>query len=151
MSHRFISEAQVEEQKQKRLEAWNSLHAKHADRMNYGYHGWCMMCVDVPEEMPEEKYDPRTLYERLKEQRDLKEAEFLESIKLCNNVVNVLVMMSHIAKRIHKIDEDELAFYNGLDDVERQKEKRKREEDAKEMDKFKRYVVFGVLRAQSGQ
>lgn len=32
-------------------------------------------------ERPEEAYDPRTLYERLKEQKDRKQEEFLEQLK----------------------------------------------------------------------
>lgn len=43
------------------------------------------LCVHVylhlPEEVPEEEYDPRSLYERLQEQKDKKQEEYEEQFK----------------------------------------------------------------------
>ncbi len=48
------------------------------------YVGVCLymfVCLCVHIERPEEQYDPRTLYERLKEQKDKKQEEFEEQFK----------------------------------------------------------------------
>ena len=70
-------------------------------------------------ECPEEVYDPRSLYERLQEQKDRKQQEYEEQFKFKNMV--------------RGLDEDETNF---LDEVSRQQElieKQRREEELKEL------------------
>ncbi|KAJ9071044.1 hypothetical protein DSO57_1001292 [Entomophthora muscae] len=70
----------------------------------------------------EKPYDPRTLYERLAEQRQLKEEAFIEASKLGN--------------LIHRIDDDESEFLNEII----MKEKRRKEEvDSAEREALKIY------------
>lgn len=63
----FVSQSTIDEQRKKRQEEWEKTRKP-----------------DDPLEAPEEVYDPRTLYERLQEQKMKKEAEFEEKSKLQN-------------------------------------------------------------------
>ncbi|KAF6077461.1 hypothetical protein HJG60_004818 [Phyllostomus discolor] len=74
-------------------------------------------------ECPEEVYDPRSLYERLQEQKDRKQQEYEEQFKFKNMV--------------RGLDEDETNF---LDEVSRQQElieKQRREEELKELKEYR--------------
>lgn len=46
-------------------------------------------------ERPEESYDHRTLYERLKEQKDRKQEEFMEQLKFSEYPVTSVIMFTH--------------------------------------------------------
>uniref|UniRef100_A0A8C5EQN6 FAM192A/Fyv6 N-terminal domain-containing protein n=1 Tax=Gouania willdenowi TaxID=441366 RepID=A0A8C5EQN6_GOUWI len=61
---KFVSEAQLDERRKKRQEEWEKVRKP-----------------EDPEEAPEEEYDPRSLFERLKEQKDKKQEEFEEQLK----------------------------------------------------------------------
>ncbi|NXU59028.1 F192A protein, partial [Turnix velox] len=81
-----------------------------------------------PSECPEEAYDPRSLYERLQEQREKKQQEFEEQFKFKNMV--------------RGLDEDETHF---LDEVSRQQElleKQRREEELKELNEYRISFAF---------
>uniref|UniRef100_A0A8B9KB44 Proteasome activator subunit 3 interacting protein 1 n=1 Tax=Astyanax mexicanus TaxID=7994 RepID=A0A8B9KB44_ASTMX len=86
LSRKFVSESELEEKRKKRQEEWEKV------RM-----------PDDPEEVPEEEYDPRSLFERLQEQKDKKQEEYEEQFKFKNMVKG--------------LDEDETNF---LDEVSRQ-------------------------------
>uniref|UniRef100_A0AAY4DLF6 FAM192A/Fyv6 N-terminal domain-containing protein n=1 Tax=Denticeps clupeoides TaxID=299321 RepID=A0AAY4DLF6_9TELE len=64
LSRKFVSESELEEKRKKRQEEWEKVRKP-----------------DDPEEVPEEEYDPRSLFERLQEQKDKKQEEFEEQFK----------------------------------------------------------------------
>ncbi|KAJ6666187.1 hypothetical protein lerEdw1_001092 [Lerista edwardsae] len=106
INKRFVSEAELKERRQRRQEEWEKVRKP-----------------EDPEECPEEVYDPRSLYERLQEQKDKKQQEFEEQFKFKNMV--------------RGLDEDETKF---LDEVSRQQvliEKQRREEDLKELNEYR--------------
>ncbi|KAK5928483.1 hypothetical protein CgunFtcFv8_013542 [Champsocephalus gunnari] len=102
LSRKFVSETELDENRKKRQEEWEKVRKP-----------------EDPEEAPEEKYDPRTLFERLQEQKDKKQEEFEEQFKFRNMV--------------RGLDEDESSF---LDEVSRQQslvEKQRRDEEKQEL------------------
>uniref|UniRef100_A0A3B4AIH9 FAM192A/Fyv6 N-terminal domain-containing protein n=1 Tax=Periophthalmus magnuspinnatus TaxID=409849 RepID=A0A3B4AIH9_9GOBI len=102
LSRKFVSESELDERRKKRQEEWEKVRKP-----------------DDPEEAPEEVYDPRSLFERLQEQKDKKQEEFEEQFKFKNMV--------------RGLDEDETSF---LDEVSRQQslvEKRRRDEEKLEL------------------
>ncbi|NXG36726.1 F192A protein, partial [Dromaius novaehollandiae] len=106
INKRFVSEAELEERRKRRQEEWEKVRKP-----------------EDPEECPEEAYDPRSLYERLQEQREKKQQEFEEQFKFKNMV--------------RGLDEDETHF---LDEVSRQQElieKQRREEELKELNEYR--------------
>ncbi|XP_012409296.1 PSME3-interacting protein [Sarcophilus harrisii] len=103
---RFVSEAELDERRKKRQEEWEKVRKP-----------------EDPEECPEEVYDPRSLYERLQEQKDKKQQEYEEQFKFKNMV--------------RGLNEDETNF---LDEVSRQQElieKQRREEELKELKEYR--------------
>ncbi|XP_056621731.1 PSME3-interacting protein isoform X1 [Triplophysa dalaica] len=106
LGKKFVSESELEETRKKRQEEWEKVRKP-----------------DDPEEVPEEAYDPRSLFERLQEQKDKKQEEYEEQFKFKNMVKG--------------LEEDETSF---LDEVSRQQcliEKRRREEDAQEIKEYR--------------
>ncbi|XP_078067147.1 PSME3-interacting protein [Mustelus asterias] len=106
IKRRFVTEAELDERRKQRQEEWEKVRKP-----------------EDPEECPEQVYDPRSLFERLQEQKDKKQAEFEEQFKFKNMV--------------RGLDEDET---NYLDEVSRQQvllEKQRRDEDAKELKEYR--------------
>ncbi|XP_011617237.2 PSME3-interacting protein isoform X1 [Takifugu rubripes] len=102
LSRKFVSEAELDKRRQQRQEEWEKVRKP-----------------DDPEEAPEETYDPRSLFERLQEQKDKKQEEFEEQFKFKNMV--------------RGLDQDESNF---LDEVSRQQcllEKQTRDEEMQEL------------------
>ena len=77
-------------------------------------------------EAPEEAYDPRTLYDRLKEQKDKKDEEYEESRKL-----------KHLIKGL---DNEEITFLEMVDNNKLQIETQRHKEEVEAIDEFKRAV-----------
>ncbi|MCJ8733292.1 hypothetical protein PDJAM_G00221580 [Pangasius djambal] len=106
LSRKFVSESELEERRKKRQEEWEKVRKP-----------------DDPEEVPEEEYDPRSLFERLQEQKDKKQEEYEEQFKFKNMVKG--------------LDEDEAHF---LDEVSRQQclvEKQRRDEEKQELQEYR--------------
>ncbi|XP_030646262.1 PSME3-interacting protein isoform X2 [Chanos chanos] len=106
LSRKFVSESELEERRKKRQEEWEKVRKP-----------------DDPEEVPEEEYDPRSLFERLQEQKDKKQEEYEEQFKFKNMVKG--------------LDEDETNF---LDEVSRQQslvEKQRRDEELQELKEYR--------------
>ncbi|XP_051726704.1 PSME3-interacting protein isoform X2 [Ctenopharyngodon idella] len=106
LSRKFVSESELDEKRKKRQEEWEKVRKP-----------------DDPEEAPEEEYDPRSLFERLQEQKDKKQEEYEEQFKFKNMVKG--------------LDEDETSF---LDEVSRKQsliEKHRRDEEAKEIKEYR--------------
>ncbi|KAJ8335573.1 hypothetical protein SKAU_G00389150 [Synaphobranchus kaupii] len=102
LSRKFVKESEIEEKRKKRQEEWEKVRKP-----------------DDPEEVPEEEYDARSLFERLQDQKDKKQEEYEEQFKFKNMVKG--------------LDEDETNF---LDEVSRQQslvEKQRRDEDLQEL------------------
>uniref|UniRef100_A0A3Q2Y5S9 Proteasome activator subunit 3 interacting protein 1 n=1 Tax=Hippocampus comes TaxID=109280 RepID=A0A3Q2Y5S9_HIPCM len=102
LTRKFVSEAELDERRKKRQEEWEKVRKP-----------------DDPEQVPEQEYDSRSLFERLQEQRDKKQEEFEEQFKFKNMV--------------RGLDDDETSF---LDEVSRQQslvEKQRRDEEKQEL------------------
>lgn len=110
MSSGFISEAEIAEQRRIRQEEWESVRT-----------------ADQPLEPPEEPYDPRSLYERLQEQKNKRDAEYEEAHKLKN--------------MIKGLDDDEVEFLDLVDRTKLEEERKKNLEEEKEMRDFKAAVA----------
>ncbi|KAG0258884.1 hypothetical protein BG011_003020, partial [Mortierella polycephala] len=78
---------------------------------------------DPPPIKEEEPYDPRTLYERLQEQKQKKQDAFSEATKFGN--------------LIHRIDNEEFDFLNTLESDEVKKKKELAEQEEEELKKFR--------------
>lgn len=106
MSSGFISETEIASQKLKRQEEWEKVRT-----------------AEQPIEAPEEEYDPRSLFDRLKEQKDKKEFEYEEAHKLKN--------------MIKGLDDDEVEFLDLVDKSKFEEEKRKYLEESKALNEFR--------------
>ncbi|XP_035532944.1 PSME3-interacting protein isoform X1 [Morone saxatilis] len=110
LSRKFVTEAELDEQRKKRQEEWEKVRKP-----------------DDPEQAPEEEYDPRSLFERLQEQKDKKQEDYEEQFKFRNMV--------------RGLDEDESSF---LDEVSRQQclvEKQRRDEEKQELLEYRSALV----------
>lgn len=110
MSSGFISEAEIAEQRRLRQEEWERVRS-----------------AEQPLEAPEEAYDPRSLYERLQEQKNKRDAEYEEAHKLKN--------------MIKGLDDDEVEFLDLVDRTKLEEERKKNLEEEKEMRDFKAAVA----------
>ncbi|XP_015789524.1 protein FAM192A-like [Tetranychus urticae] len=81
---------------------------------------------DDPEEAPEEEYDPRSLFERLQQQKMKVQAEFEESRRL-KNLIAVL-------------DEDETSFLEMVDKTKLDHEKRQTQEEKEALQEFRKAI-----------
>ncbi|XP_051953801.1 PSME3-interacting protein-like isoform X2 [Xyrauchen texanus] len=106
LTRKFVSESELEDKRKKRQEEWEKIRKS-----------------DDPEEVPEEEYDPRSLFERLQEQKDKKQEDYEEQFKFKNMVKG--------------LDEEETSF---LEEVSQQQcliEKRRHDEEAKEIKEYR--------------
>ncbi|XP_078034324.1 PSME3-interacting protein [Augochlora pura] len=110
MSSGFISEAEITEQRRIRQQEWERVRT-----------------ADQPLEAPEEPYDPRSLYERLQEQKSKRDVEYEEAHKLKN--------------MIKGLDDDEVEFLDLVDRTKLEEERKKNLEEEKEMRDFKAAVA----------
>lgn len=96
---KFVSQNEIDEQKQKRQAEWERVRKP-----------------EDPEEAPEEEYDPRSLFDRLQEQKDKKQDEYEAQFKLSNQV--------------RGIDEDEAQFLNMVSSKQEELEQKREMEDS---------------------
>ncbi|CAG8497774.1 11740_t:CDS:2 [Acaulospora colombiana] len=106
---RFVSSTEIEESKRRRAEEWKAAYERIGQK---------------PPAKEEEIYDPRTLYERLQEQKTKKEELFQE--------------MTRFSNLIHRLDEDEIDFLATLENEERDKELEKMKKVEEELEEFRR-------------
>ncbi|KAI7687042.1 hypothetical protein SSS_00168 [Sarcoptes scabiei] len=104
----FISEGQIEEKRKKRQEEWEK-NRKEDDPI-----------------APEEPYDPRTLFERLREQKQKKQEEYEESKKMKN--------------LIKGLDNDEIEFLQACDNSRAEIENQKYREELLALEEYKQGV-----------
>ncbi|KAF9331288.1 hypothetical protein BGZ91_012177 [Linnemannia elongata] len=105
------SASELEEARKARKEEWEKAYANNENP------------PPIQEEVP---YDPRTLYERLQEQKQKKSDAFAEATKFGN--------------LIHKIDNDEFDFLSSLEDEEAKKKREQAEQEAEELKNFRMNV-----------
>uniref|UniRef100_A0A3Q1AS53 FAM192A/Fyv6 N-terminal domain-containing protein n=1 Tax=Amphiprion ocellaris TaxID=80972 RepID=A0A3Q1AS53_AMPOC len=120
LSRKFVSESELDERRKKRQEEWEKVRKP-----------------DDPEEAPEEEYDPRSLFERLQEQKDKKQEEYEEQFKFRNMV--------------RGLDEDETSF---LDEVSRQQslvEKQRRDEEKQELLEYRISFIVALVKKASAE
>ncbi|XP_014241626.1 protein FAM192A isoform X2 [Cimex lectularius] len=110
MSSGFITEAEIAERRKLRQEEWERVRQP-----------------NQPLEAPEEDYDPRSLYERLEEQKKKKEFEYEEAHRLKN--------------MIKGLDDDEVDFLDLVDRSKMEEERKKTAEEEREMADFRNRVA----------
>ncbi|VDN58314.1 unnamed protein product [Dracunculus medinensis] len=112
MDDRFISEKNAEEVRKKRQEEWEKVR-KANDPVVKSF-----LLSEVPEE------DHRSLYERLKEVRDKKQAEYDEEHKFKN--------------MIRGLDSEECEFLSSFENMKEKEDKKKKQEEAAVLSEFER-------------
>lgn len=95
LSRKFVSESELDEKRKKRQEEWEKVrkpddpegkcvrtvpNEKSSMNLNLWY-ALVHVSFVSSSEAPEEKYDPRSLFERLQEQKDKKQEDFEEQFK----------------------------------------------------------------------
>ncbi|SPP75261.1 PSME3-interacting protein [Drosophila guanche] len=109
MSSGFVTEAEAAEARQKRQEEWERVRQP-----------------EDPLERPEEPYDGRSLYDRLKEQKNKKDMEYEEAHKLKN--------------LIRGLDDDEVQFLEAVDEHKINAERQQLRDEARELEDFRNRV-----------
>nr|CAB3244400.1 protein FAM192A-like [Phallusia mammillata] len=107
--NKFVSESEIAEKRRLRQEEWEKVRK-----------------AEDPVEAPEEVYDPRSLFDRLQEQKDKKQNEFEESIKFKN--------------QFRGIDKTEADFLDMVSTQASLIEKQKKDEEKKELEEFRAAV-----------
>ncbi|XP_067633663.1 PSME3-interacting protein [Eurosta solidaginis] len=110
MSSGFVTEKEAEEERQRRQEEWEKVRTP-----------------DQPLERPEEPYDGRSLFDRLKEQKMKKDMEYEEAHKLKN--------------LIRGLDDEEVQFLELIDQNKIDAEKKQLQEERKELQEFRDRVA----------
>lgn len=82
---------------------------------------------EPPPKPKDESYDPRPLYERLREAKALQDEKMEEMFKLRN--------------QFRGLDESESQFLAEIERARKWREQEKRREDANELQEFRRYVL----------
>lgn len=172
MSSGFVTESEVLEARQKRQAEWEKVRQPDqpmgklllANELNTISID-CFVFVDVYfllfhlfsvnfAELPEEPYDSRSLYERLKEQKDKKDLEFDESHKLStifselclcvcelNIEINSLHIFAYLENLIRGLDDDEVDFLDIIDKAKMDAEKKQQIEEDNELMEFRQRVA----------
>ncbi|CAG8609750.1 3696_t:CDS:2 [Ambispora leptoticha] len=123
MSKKFVSEEEIQEARERRKAEWKRVLEEGGEKSN------------IEAAIKEEEYDPRTLYERLQEQKMKKEEMFQE--------------MTRFSNLIHRLDEDEIDFLAALETEERNKELNKLQKEEEELKEFRRAAIEAEKKAAS--
>ncbi|XP_038070412.1 PSME3-interacting protein-like [Patiria miniata] len=113
----FVSETELDEKRKQRQEEWEKVRT-----------------ADQPLECPEEEVDPRSLYEKLQEQKDKKQSDFEEQFKFKNMV--------------RGIDEDESKFLDEVADRQMEIETKRWREEKDMLEEMKEYTERVVPAAE---
>ncbi|XP_033113347.1 PSME3-interacting protein-like [Anneissia japonica] len=103
----FVSESELEEKRKKRQEEWEKVRTS-----------------EQPLEAPEEEYDPRSLYDRLQEQKDKKQAEYDEAHQFKNMVKG--------------LEDEEAEFLDEVSNRQIELENKRWEEEINEIKEFRK-------------
>ncbi|MBW0545121.1 hypothetical protein O181_084836 [Austropuccinia psidii MF-1] len=115
-----LSSSSQESPRQRREKEWKATYARIGQE---------------PPPMPEEEYDGRSLYEKLKEKKDKKQEAFEEQLKFKN--------------QFRALDDDEVAFLDDAAEEKRLAELLKEREIQKEMELFKKAVAARSVESTS--
>lgn len=107
---KFVSEEELEEARKKRQEEWEKVRKP-----------------DDPEVVPEEPYDPRSLYEQLQEQKLKKEEEYAEKQRFSNQV--------------KRLDDDEAQFLEFVSQKQEEITQKREAEDAEVLQEYRSAVL----------
>nr|XP_054748574.1 PSME3-interacting protein-like [Lytechinus pictus] len=110
----FVSEKELSEQRQRRQEEWDKVRT-----------------ADQPEECPEEEYDPRSLFEKLQEQKDKKQSEYDEQFKFKN--------------MIRGVDDGESKFLNEVAERQMKVQAQRMSEEKQIINEYKDLVVNSTV------
>jgi len=110
MLNSFVTETELDEKRRKRQEEWERVRKP-----------------EDPVDVPEEEYDSRCLYDRLKEQKDKKQDEWDEAHKLKNMV--------------RGLDDDEAGFLELVDRTKLAEETRIIKEEKDELEEYRLAVA----------
>lgn len=90
----------------------------------------------------DEEYDPRPLYERLKEQRQKKEEAFQQQLKLgiFVKIKNSLMGGVNTGNMVHVLDDEEFRFLSDLKQLSEQRQTFKEAQDQAALSEFKRFL-----------
>jgi len=119
LNSKFVTKTELDEKRKKRQDEWDKVRKP-----------------DQPLEAPEEEYDSRSLFERLQEQKDKKQAEFEETHKLRN--------------MIKGLDNDEVQFLDFVDKTKEEMEAKILKEEGKEIEEYRK-AVASMAEAAEGQ
>ena len=103
-------------------------------------------------EAPPEVFDNRTLYDKLKEQHEIKKKEFeetysLSQIKTINNLKSSIISYNDIdliENQVRGVDSDEVQFLNEIDRARLEKEREIRLQERKELEEVKISFYFKI-------
>ncbi|GAA5895192.1 hypothetical protein JCM6882_006611 [Rhodosporidiobolus microsporus] len=115
VASRFVSSTALDEAKKKREEEWKEAYAR--------------MGQEPPKELmqQEETYDPRSLYERLQDNKNKKQEAFEEQLKFKNH--------------FRSLDEDEVSFLDSMVDETNEEEKERQRQIKEELQGFRAAVT----------
>lgn len=107
----FESESTIEERRKQRQEEWEKVRQPDQPECKSKWRNNCYLVQNriylFSKVAPEEPYDGRSLYDRLKEQRDAKDSEFEEARKFKNMIrgldVSWFFLMAFHVKHIHNV------------------------------------------------
>ncbi|VDM37636.1 unnamed protein product [Toxocara canis] len=135
MTDRFVSETDVEEARRRRQEEWEKVR-KPGDAL----------------EAPEEEVDHRSLYERLKEVRDKKQAEYDEEHRFSRLFFSFVISEEKmlIENMIRGLDSDETDFLSMVDDLKAKQDRLKKEEENAIMSEFERARCKRIVEGEGG-
>ncbi|KAI5453580.1 hypothetical protein NCC49_005405 [Naganishia albida] len=109
VSSRFVSQNELDEAKKRKDEEWKAAYARIGQE---------------PPPQQEEEYDPRSLYERLSTQKEVKKEEWDAKMRMAN--------------QFRGLEADELQFLDETARVEREKQRKVEMQDAEQLAAFKK-------------
>lgn len=110
----FVSEKELTEERERRQEEWDKVRT-----------------ADQPEECPEEEYDPRSLFEKLQDQKEKKQSDFEEQFKFKN--------------MIRGVDDGESKFLNDVAERQMKIQAQRMTEEKQIINEYKESVVNNTV------
>lgn len=156
MSSGFITESEVAEARKKRQEEWEKVRqsdqplGKILVKVLIKIKISIQLVLFLFVEVPEEPYDSRSLYERLKEQKDKRDYEYEEAHKLSKFSIYSLLRFKtiiinfplsvRIENLVRGLDDDEVDFLEIVDKAKMNAERKQKIDEQNELDEFRQRV-----------
>ncbi|PVU90949.1 hypothetical protein BB561_004639 [Smittium simulii] len=87
------------------------------------------------------EYDPRTLYEKLQEQKVKKDEQLKEASKFS---ISLYYAVCNLGNLIHRIDDEEYDFLQNIQSEARKQEEDKLKEERRELENFRRHIDANI-------